>query len=222
MKRPFTVTVGIPAHNEEANIWQLLQSIISQKGNFILEKIIVVCDGCTDNTETKTREVAGVQILNDHKRKGKPVRINELFRIAQSDIIIIVDADIYLVEGAFNALIRPFYDNSNIMLASGNLTPLPVKNFVGQMAFATIDLWDIAMNMATNAEMYRCNGPLRAFRRPFYLQCAFPPLSADDIYPYFVCKQNESPTSLRSGFLFIQTALLFAPHPPPLGVGCRF
>jgi glycosyltransferase involved in cell wall biosynthesis len=189
MTKPFTVTVGIPAHNEEANIRQLLQSIVSQKGNFVLEKIIVVCDGCTDNTETLAYEVVGVEILNDHNRRGKPVRINELFHIAQSDIIVIVDADIYLVEGALDAITHPFYNNSNIMLASGNLTPLPVKNFVGQMAFAIVDLWDTAMNMVTNAEMYRCNGPLRAFRRPFYLQFTFPPLSADDIYPYFVCKQ---------------------------------
>src|SRR3990170_5283265 len=46
LSEKFTVTVGIPAHNEEQNIKQLLTSIVSQKGNFVLEKILVTTDGC--------------------------------------------------------------------------------------------------------------------------------------------------------------------------------
>ena len=189
MKNPVSISIGIPAHNEEQNIKQLLTSIVSQKGNFVLEKIIVVCDGCTDGTGARAREVDGVQVINDYSRKGKPVRMNELFQMCQSDIVIIVDADITLADEAFNALISPFYNNSDIMLASGNLAPIPAKNFVGQMAFTAVDLWNSAINTAKNTDMYRCGGPLRAFRRPFYNQFVFPPLSADDVYPYFICKK---------------------------------
>ena len=57
-KKP-TVTIGIPAHNEEANIANMLNSVISQEQkSFFLEKIIVALDGCTDNTESEAREFA--------------------------------------------------------------------------------------------------------------------------------------------------------------------
>ena len=39
MQNPVSISIGIPAHNEEQNIKQLIFFIVSQKGNFILEKI---------------------------------------------------------------------------------------------------------------------------------------------------------------------------------------
>ena len=67
-----TVTIGIPAHNEAENISYLLRSILRQKQrNYKLEKIIVVCDGCTDNTEDKVKQFAKkhkiVELIFDHK-----------------------------------------------------------------------------------------------------------------------------------------------------------
>jgi glycosyltransferase involved in cell wall biosynthesis len=56
MKNIKTLTIGISAHNEEKNISSLLESIFAQKQrNYVLENIYVVCDGCTDNTESVVR-----------------------------------------------------------------------------------------------------------------------------------------------------------------------
>ena len=47
----YKISFVIPAHNEEANIANLLNNLLVQTGSsFTLEKIIVFCDGCTDKT----------------------------------------------------------------------------------------------------------------------------------------------------------------------------
>jgi len=52
MKKLITVSIGIPAYNEEANIGKLLSSLIKQKeAGFIIKEIIVVSDQSTDKTD---------------------------------------------------------------------------------------------------------------------------------------------------------------------------
>jgi glycosyltransferase involved in cell wall biosynthesis len=48
MKKNMTVTIGIPAYNEAANITSLLMALLAQNTpNFKLESIIVASDGST-------------------------------------------------------------------------------------------------------------------------------------------------------------------------------
>ncbi len=52
---PFSM--GITAHNEEANIGKLLECVLQQEfRKAVLTEIIVVISGCTDNTEAVVRE----------------------------------------------------------------------------------------------------------------------------------------------------------------------
>ena len=49
--KKLTVTIGIPAYNEEKNIGRLLKSLSNQKGDdFTLNEIVVLSDGSTDMT----------------------------------------------------------------------------------------------------------------------------------------------------------------------------
>ena len=57
------VTIGIPAYNEENNIIPLLTSLVNQKtSQVVVEKIIVMSDGSSDNT------VGSVKLLKNKKR----------------------------------------------------------------------------------------------------------------------------------------------------------
>src|SRR3972149_4408985 len=96
-----TVTVGVPAHNEEENISHMLQSVLSQKqSNYKLEKIIVLCDACTDDTAKRARQMAekypSIRVIDDGKRKGKTGRLNKLYRMNKSDLVFNIDADVIL------------------------------------------------------------------------------------------------------------------------------
>jgi poly-beta-1,6-N-acetyl-D-glucosamine synthase len=199
-----SLTVGIPAYNEERNIGKLIQNINSQKGqSFIIDKIFIISDGSVDNTVSEASKFKNVIIIDDGKRKGKALRINEIFQLAQSELVIILDADIALKEDAFKQLIQPFFKASDIMLVSGTLSPIRPKTLAGTLSFVAFDLWQNAIEMAENNEMYHCGGPLRAFKKPFYKNFIFPAITADDVYPYFVCKQ------MNYQFAYIKNALGF-------------
>lgn len=97
MTKRKTVTIGIPAYDEEANIKNLLKSLLVQKGqNFILERIIVISDGSSDNTIAEAGKVKNnlIELINHKKNLGK-IRIqNEILKKSKSDILIILDADV--------------------------------------------------------------------------------------------------------------------------------
>ena len=54
-----TVTIGIPAYNESANIGRLINDVLGQKQNhFRLAKIIVVSDCSSDATVSIVKKIA--------------------------------------------------------------------------------------------------------------------------------------------------------------------
>ena len=56
MKNSLTLTVGIPAYNEEANIIQLIDDILKQEYDGLeLMKVIVSSDASTDSTDELVR-----------------------------------------------------------------------------------------------------------------------------------------------------------------------
>jgi glycosyltransferase involved in cell wall biosynthesis len=184
LSEKFTITVGIPAHNEEANIGQLLQSIVLQKGKFILEKIIVVCDGCTDSTESIVREFAKiypiVQIVSDGKRIGKNERLNFLYQTNASDMLITLDADIELDGNfVFEKLLEPF-QNSQVAVVAGNARPLPGRTFVEKLVVAKDAWWYEARKSFKGGNNIYCKGCCFAFAKWFTRDFRFLPDTVGD------------------------------------------
>ena len=99
---PCTVTVLIPAHNEEAGISRTLQSIQDDAG--AAARILVVADNCSDRTAEQCRR-AGVDVAerSDRERRGKGYALEfGLKQLADDppDVVIIVDADCVVEAGA--------------------------------------------------------------------------------------------------------------------------
>src|SRR3989344_7346251 len=134
------ITIGIPAHNEEANIENLLRSVFVQKREYFrLDKVYVLCDGCTDSTPEIALKVAKkykkLIVKNDRKRKGKPQRLNELYKIAGSEVIVSLDADVVLRKPeVIDELVKPFFANIKPGLVWGRSEPLKSKSVVEKMA----------------------------------------------------------------------------------------
>lgn len=146
MKRKPTITIGIPAYNEEDNIQNLLYSIINQKQNcFVIEKIIVTLDGSTDNTEQKVRQVMKtcnlISLVVNAKNRGKSFRLNQLYELNNSDVIITLDADLILENNlTISNMIKPFR-NKNIGMVGANNQAVRPKTFVETISVATFNLW---------------------------------------------------------------------------------
>lgn len=181
----FTVTVGIPAHNEGQNIKQLLSSVVSQKGNFILEKVIVICDGCTDNTENIAWDFAQthplVQIISDGKRIGKSERLNQLYQINSSDALITLDADIETEDDfVFEKLLEPFRD-PQVVVVAGHMKPLPGRTFVEKLVVAKDAWWYEARKGLKNGNnIYSSTGCCFALSKDFTKSFKFFPGSVND------------------------------------------
>ncbi|MBI1935196.1 glycosyltransferase family 2 protein [Candidatus Woesearchaeota archaeon] len=90
-KKFSSITIIIPAHNEETYIRECIESVIS--ADFSGKKeIIVVDDGSRDKTSSIAREFRNVRLIRT-AHSGKSASINKALSAAKGEIIAIVDAD---------------------------------------------------------------------------------------------------------------------------------
>lgn len=190
MKRKLTVTVGIPAYNEEANIGRLLESVLSQKrDNYKLEKIVVVQDGCMDNTgkivKVYSKKYKFIKLAGDCKRIGKSKRLNYLYKSNKSDILVTFDGDITLTNNqVINELINKFKSPQVGLVGGFNLPNFP-KNFFEKIVVTWINLWNEIRKDLGNS-VHNHLGCISASRREFTKQVIIPEgIVADDDFIYF-------------------------------------
>lgn len=181
MKKILTVTVGIPAYNEEQNIVQMLYSVLKQRSNFYqLEKVIVICDGCTDETSEKVSKLSQrypfITLFNDGKRIGKSQRLNQLYRMNKSDILVTLDADLLLVGiDEIEKLVVPIINNEGINLVSGNIIPAEANSLVGKINNAGHRLWDeVRMDVNGGNHIHNISGGVSALRGSFAQNVVYP------------------------------------------------
>lgn len=141
-----TLTIGISAYNEEKNIEHLLRSIFYQRAkNYTLEKVIVLLDGCTDDTYSVLRDLQKqfkqIEIVHDNKRSGKSCRINQLFKLAKSEILVIVDADTALASSNSLEAIVSSFASSKVGLVGGHDTPVKPVTFVEKIISYSGYVW---------------------------------------------------------------------------------
>lgn len=189
-----TVSVGIPAFNEEENIASLLKSLLKQKGNFILKEVLVVNDGSTDNTVNQFNNVSRknkiFKLLNDGKREGKPSRLNQIFSKSNSDILVVLDADIIIkAENYIDKLILPIINGAD--LTSTQIVPIKPNGYVEKTLFVSTLIKDkIKSDLNNGDNVLTCHGATRAFSKALYKTMQIPKIVSEDAYTYIYCKQN--------------------------------
>ena len=132
---PVTITVLIPAHNEEGSIKQTITSLLGQSHR--PDRVVVVADNCTDSTVQIARR-CGVKVLetlhNTHKKAGA---LNQaLARIlpaqGDNDLLMIMDADTELDAGFLEAAVRRFTDDRALMAVGGLFYGAKGEGLIGQ------------------------------------------------------------------------------------------
>jgi N-acetylglucosaminyltransferase len=114
----FTVTVIVPAYNEEDGIRDTLNALMRQTDR--PERIIVVDDCSQDNTGPVAREY-GVEVLRPpHNLGSKAKAQNYALPYCATDLVLPVDADTILAADYVERIKRPFED-PRVVIAAGNV-----------------------------------------------------------------------------------------------------
>ncbi len=98
-------TALVPAYNEERYIYDVLVTLTRCS---LVDEIICVNDGSTDDTLTQIRKVKNIEIINLKKNHGKGYAIAKGIEKSLGDIILFIDADLqFLNEKHIYQLIEP-------------------------------------------------------------------------------------------------------------------
>ncbi len=106
-----SVTVLIPAHNEESVVVQTITSVLASDVKSL--RVIVVNDGSIDSTGTLLDESFGkdsrVRIIHQ-KNRGKAAALHRALGEATTEIVVTIDADTEIEPDAIGKLLRHFSD----------------------------------------------------------------------------------------------------------------
>lgn len=121
-----SISVVIPAHNEEKLLPATLTALRKQTHpNF---EVIVVCNGCTDNTRDAAREDCDQFYEMQEKSLGKARNLGG--HRARGQILVFLDADTLLTENALAEIARRFTRK----YSAGTLQGRPDNPIIGNRA----------------------------------------------------------------------------------------
>lgn len=105
-KRPNTITVLMPAHNEEAGISETIASV--RAGLNPSGRVLVIADNCTDNT-AQVAKAAGADVIerNAPEERGKGYALAfglDHLKEAPPEVVVLVDADCRVEPGQLQHL----------------------------------------------------------------------------------------------------------------------
>lgn len=157
-------SIGIFAHNEEANILHLLKAIMAQKLKQVeIAEVIVVSSASTDKTDELVQEFAEdnpkVRLYIQAKREGKSSAINLFIKEAISEVLVVISGDVIPEENTIELLVSAFNDKQ-IGATGGRPVPVnPDNTFIG---YAVNLLWRMHHRMALISPKL---GEMIAFRK---------------------------------------------------------
>jgi len=157
------VIVGIAAHNEEKNIWNLLSALTKEKS----VDAVVVVSSSTDNTNEIVRRYAAedsrVRLIVESERRGKSFACNTIIEEAQKrnfGIIVYLGGDDLPAEGSVRALLNEFVDK-NVGVVGGR--PRPVDTIETFLGWLTHLQWNMHHKISEKFAP-KASGELMAFR----------------------------------------------------------
>jgi cellulose synthase/poly-beta-1,6-N-acetylglucosamine synthase-like glycosyltransferase len=164
-----SITVIIPARNEEKNIEDCIKSIQKQFYDGVIE-ILVINDHSTDNTalilEKFKNSITIIDWQDDnHEKAFKKKAITKAVELAKGDLIITTDAD--TIRGSkWVASIAHFYETENCKLIAAPVTYAPTNSIIG--IFETVDFLMMQGISAAGLEYnfyHSCNGANLAYAK---------------------------------------------------------
>ncbi len=159
-------SVGITAHDEEANIGKLLAAMLAQQLCMVeITEIIVVASGCQDRTIPIVQEFAArdprIHLIVQAQREGKTSAINQFLQNAREDICVLESGDTLPRADSIENLVRLFSDPKVGMTGAQKIPVNVPEHIIGYMTHLRLQ-----MEHQLCLEIPR-TGELIAFRKVF-------------------------------------------------------
>lgn len=176
-----SVTVIIPAHNEERWIAHKIENVLELMYPRERLKVLVASDGCTDNTVSVAGQYVdrGVEVNHAPQRAGKMATLNRVISSVRSEIIVITDANALLSPDALKWLVRHFQDPQVGCVTGIKLcTPTSSSASEGEGLYLRYESW-IKQSESDLGSCLGGNGQLMAVRKALFPVI---PADSDDFY----------------------------------------
>lgn len=191
------VSVGIPAFNEARNIGRLLRALLKQKHeHFSLQEILVVCDGCSDDTAELARSVGHpkIRVIEHDQRLGQQARQNEIMKLYSGEILVFLEADtLPACADTLQKLVEPLLDASEsaVTMALGFSRVVEPASYLERILYYGTKLKQgIFSEWKSGLNLYACHGHSgRALTRAFTERLLLPIDVPEDAYMYLFLRK---------------------------------
>ncbi len=125
-----TLSIIIPAYNEENTIGEVLDNL--KKLDFLSgsREFIVVDDGSKDNTakiiKEKSKKISEINFIQHEKNKGKGAAVRTGIQASKGKVLIVQDADLEYSPSDIPRLIEPILKNKTKVVYGTRLRQKPV------------------------------------------------------------------------------------------------
>ena len=161
---PIKASVGVIAHNEAANMGQLLDALVVQETTQVeIDEILVVSSGSTDGTDDIVlrweKKDARIRLVRQAEREGKASAINLFIKEARNEILVLESADTLPLVNTVETLVRPLQDKG-VGMTGAHPVPLNSKQtFIGAVVHL---MWELHHRLALERPKL---GEMVAFRK---------------------------------------------------------
>ena len=118
-----TSSIIIPVYNRKELIAECLNSLLAQTVESF--EIIVIDDGSTDGTKDILKTFSaqkGISVLYNDNNRGPSYARNRGIKKSKGEFIALIDSDCIAENYWLEKLIRPFYQDPNIMITTGKVS----------------------------------------------------------------------------------------------------
>jgi glycosyltransferase involved in cell wall biosynthesis len=156
-----TVSIIIPAYNEEKTIIQVLEQVQAQQFGAISLEVIVVDDGSTDGTATliEANHKLVARYIRQPQNRGKGAAVKAGLKAATGEFVLFQDADLEYNPVDYGKMFKPLQlFDADVVMGSRMVAPeyTRVSYFWHKLGNRTITFIFNIINNTTFTDIYSC------------------------------------------------------------------